>query len=347
MQTAKDAAQTAYDTLSGKPGFSQTDVKDLHGKTALVTGGVMGIGFEVAKALALSRARVLLLSRKEEHGEEAIAKIKEVNPSADLKFISIDLGNLADVKRTADEIRESEERLDLLIADAGVGVNAWALSSDGIDRHMAVNHFGHFLLINRLLPLVRKTAAIPNNTAPRIVSLSSELHRTCPSNVDFTSTSEVYENKDELGPNQLYARTKLAVLLFIKYGLVERVLVPNGDRIWAAATHPGAVHTAQQDQFKEAYGDVFGTVMKYVTIPFMRTPEQGSLSTLYAATSDDVEKNNWQGKYYTDPGKVGGESNQACDEKLGANLWALSHTVIREKLGPDGLLSWDTGAGSK
>jgi hypothetical protein len=54
------------------------------------------------------------------------------------------------------------------------------------------------------------------------------------------------------------------------------------------------VHTAQQDQFKEAYGDVFGTVMKYVTIPFMRTPEQGSLSTLYAATSDDVEKNNWQ-----------------------------------------------------
>lgn len=115
-----------------------------------------------------------------------------------------------------------------LIADAGVGVNAWALSSDGIDRHMAVNHFGHFLLINRLLPLVRKTAAIPNNSAPRIVSLSSELHRTCPSNVEFKSTSEVhavvlrfdvillkcleqvYENKDELGPNQLYSRTKLA-----------------------------------------------------------------------------------------------------------------------------------------
>jgi hypothetical protein len=50
-----------------------------------------------------------------------------------------------------------------------------------------------------------------------------------------------------------------------------------------------------------------------------------------------------QGKYYTDPGKVGGESNQASDPKLGANLWELSHTVVREKLGPDALLPWDTG----
>lgn len=103
----------------------------------------------------------------------------------------------------------------------------------------------------------------------------------------------MYTNADELGPNQLYARTKLAVLLFTKYGLVERVLLPNGDRIWAAASHPGAVHTGQQDQFKEAYGETFGTILKHMTIPFMRNPEQGSLSTLYAATSEDVDKNSW------------------------------------------------------
>jgi hypothetical protein len=53
------------------------------------------------------------------------------------------------------------------------------------------------------------------------------------------------------------------------------------------------VHTAQQDQLKEAYGETFGTVMKHVVIPFMRNPEQGSLSTLYAATSDDIDKNGW------------------------------------------------------
>lgn len=158
---------------------------------------------------------------------------------------------------------------------------------------MGVNHFGHFLLINRLFPLLRRTAAIPGAPAPRILAMSSELHRTTPSKVKFASTSEVYTNEQELGPNELYSRTKLAVLLNVKYGLVERVIVPNGDRIWVAATHPGAVHTDQQDQFKEAYGETFGTILKHVTIPFMRTPEQGSLSSLYAATSDDVEKNNW------------------------------------------------------
>jgi hypothetical protein len=142
------------------------------------------------------------------------------------------------------------------------------------------------------------------------------LVRTCVDDV-FPNypNAKVYTNEQNLGPNQLYARTKLAVLLFVKYGLVERVIVPNNDRIWAAATHPGAVsgspavhrylrgflirssfwqvHTGQQDQFKEAYGETFGTVMKHVVIPFMRNPEQGTLSTLYAATSEDVEKNHW------------------------------------------------------
>ena len=61
-------------------------------------------------------------------------------------------------------------------------------------------------------------------------------------------------------------------------------------RIYAIATHPGAVHTDQQDQFKEGYGKLFGTIMKTVTVPFMRSPEEGSYSTLWAATSDEVEK---------------------------------------------------------
>jgi NAD(P)-dependent dehydrogenase (short-subunit alcohol dehydrogenase family) len=125
-------------------------------------------------------------------------------------------------------------------------VNAFALDSDGVDRHMGVNVFGHALLINRLLPLVRKTAALPGADAPRIIMLSSSLHATAPSSVKFASTSEVYTNEHNYGPNELYARSKLGVLLFVKYGLAERVFVPNGDKIWAGASHPGAVATDQQ-----------------------------------------------------------------------------------------------------
>jgi len=147
-----------------------------------------------------------------------------------------------------------------------------------------------------------------------------------------------------MGANALYARTKLVLILLTKYGLVERVLEPNGDKIFAVTTHPGAVHTGQQDQFKEAYGPVLGTLMKSVVVPFMRSPEQGSLSTLWAATSPEVVRNGWQGCYFTGPGELGKESSQASDEQLGTNLWELSEKLVKEKLGADALLPWNSPA---
>jgi len=223
-------------------------------------------------------------------------------------------------------------------------VNKVDVDSDGLERHMGVNHFGHFILVNRLLPLIRSTSYLNTFPAPRIVMLSSELHRTAPSDVSFSTPEELtFEYSNKYGPNQIYSRAKLANLLFVKYGLAERVLGPNEDRILASAVHPGAVATEQQEQFKEGYGKLVGGIMKTLVTPFMRDAEQGSYTALYAATSSDLEKNGWQGKYYTDPAKVGGESNQACDEKIGANLWNLSNKVVKEKLGEDGLLPWNAG----
>lgn len=233
-----------------------------------------------------------------------------------------------------------------LICDAGVGVNTYAESSDGIDRHMAVNHLGHMLLVNRLLPLLRKTSRLPNTPAPRVVSVSSELHRAAPSKTSFGSIEEL--NDSSLSAVALYGRSKLANLLFTKFGLEDRVFRPNKDDIVALATHPGAVHTGQQDQFKEAYGKVFGSMLKYTVVPFMRAADQGSLSTLWAAASEDVEmqRSGWEGKYVVDPAQLGNESQQACDPELGANLWKLSERLIREKAGEDALLSWNEREGS-
>lgn len=350
--------QSTVDMLTGKSGFTQGNVKDLQGRTAVVTGGTEGIGFEVARALALADARVLLLSRKSDKGEEAVAKIRESKSESgggpvDVTFMECDLGNLNHVKQVADQIREQEQRLDLLICVAGVGVNKFDVSDEGLDRHFVVNHLGHFLLTNRLLPLIRKTAARNEEPMPRIISVSSSLHQAAPSSVRFESAEELKRGSNvdsgEVGPAQLYGRSKLAIILFIKFGLAERVIRLPGDRILAFATHPGAVHTKQQDQFSEAYGSVFGTVMKYATIPFMRSPDQGSLSTLWAATSSEVERDTakWQGAYITDPETAGGETSQAQDAELGARLWNLSEQLVKEKLGSDGLLSWDEGRVSK
>ncbi|EIW82789.1 NAD(P)-binding protein [Coniophora puteana RWD-64-598 SS2] len=315
-------------------------------QVAVVTGATVGIGFEVSKALALAKARVLLLSRKAEHGDDAISKIKEEAPDADVHFIECDLGNLRNVKDVGDRICAEQKRLDIVIADAGVGVNRFGLSSDNIDRHFAVNHLGHFLLINRLLPLVRKTSktqdsGAPGPVHPRIVTVSSELYKAAPSDTAFASEDEVSEaGSASLSAIALYGRSKLANILFTRYTLVERAIRPTGDAIYALAVHPGAVHTGQQDQFKEAYGALFGTVAKAVSVPFMRNPEQGSLCALWAATSDAIDKNVQQGYYFTDPGVPGQLNSQADDEKLGENLYHLSERLVREKLGPDALNSW-------
>ncbi|KAI0044159.1 NAD(P)-binding protein [Auriscalpium vulgare] len=336
--------QNAKDALMGNPGFTQEDVADLQGKTVLVTGGTGGIGLEVARTFALSRARVLLLSSKNESGNDAIESIKKTNPAADIRFIACDLGNLREVKNVGDGIVKDEDRLDIFVADAGVGVNKFDVSSDGIDRHFAVNHLGHFLLLNRLLPLLRRTSRIETSAPPRIIAVSSTLHRQAPSSTRFASAEEITgdgaRNMSALG---LYGRSKLANLLFIKYGVAERVIRPNGDRMFALAVHPGAVATAQVEQYKEAYGTIPGNVMKQLVTPFMRSPDQGSLSTLWAATSADVSKEGYQGKYFENPGEFGKEGELVTEEN-GANLWNLSEKMVKDVLGSDALLPWDVKA---
>ena len=81
-------------------------------QVAVVTGGTQGIGFEVAKALAMAGTRVLLLSRKEDNGQTATQKIKEEEGSVDVEFVPCDLGHLKTVRSVADRLRESESRLD-------------------------------------------------------------------------------------------------------------------------------------------------------------------------------------------------------------------------------------------
>ena len=184
--------------------------------------------------------------------------------------------------------------------------------------------------------MIRKTAKLNEIPAPRIIQLSSSLHIAAPYSTSFSSLEEINDNT--LGPNSLYGRSKLGNILFTRW-LSAHVLEADS-RIYALATHPGAVHTEQQDQFKEAYGVALGTALKSVVTPFMRSPEQGSLSTLWAATSPEIEEKGLQGVYITDPEKWGDESKQAQDELLRENFWTLSSSLIREKAGSDAFLNW-------
>lgn len=122
---------------------------DLSGQVAIVTGGALGIGYEVSRAFALMGCKVIMVNRKEEQGDEAIAKIKAEAAEKGVNDVQIewkgcDLGTLKQVKEVFSELAEKEDRLDFLILSAGINTNQFGLDNDGIDRH-----FGGELRLSR------------------------------------------------------------------------------------------------------------------------------------------------------------------------------------------------------
>ncbi|KAK4221521.1 putative oxidoreductase bli-4 mitochondrial precursor [Podospora fimiseda] len=323
--------------LQKTTGIGPTPIEpdNLDGRVAIVTGGAFGIGFEVSRALAHAGCRVIMVNRKQEQGEDAKATITAESPGAQIEWKECDLGSLKQVRDVFTELRKSLDRLDFLVLGAGINVNELGFDSDGIDRHFGVNFLGQFYVTNLLWPLLRKTSKIVGAPEPRVVFEASEMHRTAPKETHFGSLEEI-NDLEKYGPTELYGRTKLALILFAKYGLAEKVIKENEDRIWAVSVHPGAVNTAMQQQWKDAYPGVAGKLLSWAMLAFGRDVKQGSYSALWALTSAEI-KNGW---YYNDPGQPGKESAQASDEKLGQALFELSERIIRDKMGEDALVDW-------
>lgn len=126
-----------------------------------------------------------------------------------------------------------------LVLSAGINAAPYGLNADRLDRHFGVNWLGQFYVVNILYPLMRKTSKETGAPAGKIVFESSEMHRAAPSWIAFHSKEDI--NNTALGPMQLYARSKLCMILGTKYGLYERAIKPNNDNIYAIALHPGAV----------------------------------------------------------------------------------------------------------
>ncbi|KID82868.1 short chain dehydrogenase/reductase family protein, partial [Metarhizium majus ARSEF 297] len=282
-----------------------------------------------------------MVNRSQDQGQEAIAEIQKETPAADVSWKECDLGNLFQVKSVFTELGETLERLDYLVLSAGINANQYGLDSDGIERIFAVNYLGQYYAVNQLWPRLRKTSSMPGVTASRVVALSSKLHQQAPTEVKFSSLRDI--NNPNLSPVELYGRSKLALILFVRFGLLERVIKPAKDSIYALAVHPGAgqVNTAMQEQWKDAYPRVTGQILSYAMKVVSRDTEQGSYSTLWALSASEIEEHSQNGAYFSDPGKIGDESPQAKDAKLGTELWQLSESLVREKVGEDALVPWE------
>lgn len=241
--------------------------------------------------------------------------------------------------------------MNFLVLCAGVNGEKYTADADGIEEVFGVNYLAQFYVANLLWPVLRRTSLLPGVLPPRVVAVSSELHRAAPSDVKFASLDEI--NDDAIDPARLYGRSKLAQILFVKYGLVERVIKPTSDAIIAVAVHPGTasprpppqlfsrslilqVTTGMEEQWKTAYPGITGQLIAWAVKAVGRDPEQGSYGIHWALTAPEVES----AGYFVDPGKRGDESTQACDGELGRALWELSEGLVREKVGEDALVDW-------
>ncbi|XP_022129879.2 retinol dehydrogenase 13-like [Pieris rapae] len=173
----------------------------LDGKTVVITGGSSGIGFETAKHIAHKGAKVIIASRNETKLIRARNRIQQVTKNPNISYKLLDLASLKSVRNFASNI-QNEDKLDVLINNAGAVGLSDRLTEDGLNLTMQVNYFGSFLLTYLLLPLLTKSAP------SRIINSSASSMYI--GHLDFDHWNDI----GRYSAVEVLANSKLAVALF-------------------------------------------------------------------------------------------------------------------------------------
>lgn len=182
-------------------------MKSIEEQVIMVTGATDGLGRAVAMELARRGAELLLHGRSEERGKHTIREIKARHPNVRVRFYRADLASLAEVRELGQQVLRDNDRLDVLINNAGVYLDERHVSADGIELAFQVNYLSHVLLTDLLLPLLH--AAAPS----RIVNVASAGQ----SEIDFDDL--MLERAYSGGTS--YQRSKLAQIIYT-FDLAER-----------------------------------------------------------------------------------------------------------------------------
>ncbi|WP_283134711.1 SDR family NAD(P)-dependent oxidoreductase [Rhizohabitans arisaemae] len=283
---------------------------DLSGRLAVVTGGSSGLGLATTRALAGAGAHVLVPARRPTAAQEAVAGIDNVEVE------ELDLADLDSVRSFAERFLASRRHIDLLINNAGIMAAPEARVGPGWESQFAVNHLGHYALVNRLWPAIQAGGA-------RVVSVSSNGHQLSGIRWDDVHFTRGYDKW------QAYGQAKTANALFATH--LDALGRTAGVR--AFSLHPGTIKTALgRHMSPQELADLTVTIDNSPTNSGWKTPEQGAATQVWAATSPRLT--GIGGLYCEDcdiaepaaPGAVlgGGVSAWATDPVQAARLWELS-----------------------
>ncbi|XP_033628128.1 retinol dehydrogenase 13-like [Asterias rubens] len=285
----------------------------LNGKTVIVTGANSGIGRVTALDLAQRGARVILACRNLQKAEDVAKDIKSSTGNSEVVVRHLDLSSLQSVREFAQQIIETEDRLDILINNAGVAaMKAGAVTKDNFDFVFGTNHFGHFLLTNLLLDLLKKSAL------KRVVTVSSLAHAYAP---EPNMTREDPNVANFLYPHlEKYPSSKLANVLFAR----ELAKREKASGLISTSNHPGAIYTpiwktnmSNVSSLRGALYYVFSPLMWMVFID----ETAGAQTTLHCALDESVAE--LSGKYFDNSAEYE-PSPFAQDDELAKELWTVS-----------------------
>ena len=316
-------ASTTDEVLSGV---------NLKGKRVLVTGVSSGLGVETARSLAAHGAQVVGAARDLKKADAATDEVRKdaVANGGNFEVIALDLASLTSVRACADALLKKGEPFDVIIANAGVMATPFGHTEDGFETQFGTNHLGHFVLVNRIAPLLR--------LGGRLINLASAGHRFA--NVDLEDPN--FE-RTPYDPWVAYGRSKTANILFaVAFDARHR-----GHGIRAAAVHPGGIQTelsrhldetqlrAAIDRINRQSAAEGGQPFKYKTIP------QGAATSVWAAVvapADEIGGHYCENCHVSQivpedkPLTVNSEGVRAyaLDPKTAEALWKKSEELVGE-----------------
>jgi NAD(P)-dependent dehydrogenase (short-subunit alcohol dehydrogenase family) len=252
--------------------WTENDIPDLTGRTAVVTGANGGLGLQTALALAGAGAHVVLAARDSSKTTAAVARIAERYPAASLEVVPLDLGDLSMVSAAADKVLAGHERVDILVNNAGVMAMPQRTTVDGFEMQLGVDHLGHWAFTAHLLPALLRA---PSARVVTVTSTARFMGRPLdPADPHMQRSYRAWGS---------YARAKMANYHF---GLgLQHQFSRAGVRAQSLIAHPGLSNTdLQARSVREGGAGWAGAFFEALTARSGMTPLEGARPQLRAAT---------------------------------------------------------------
>src|SRR5216683_2810329 len=257
--------------------------------------------------LLMLRVFATLLCRDRARGEAAQAEIKTKSGNDAVDLLLADLSAQQSIRQLVENFQQRYTQLHVLINNAGLFVLRRRTTVDGLEMTFAVDYLAPFLLTNLLLDVLKASAPA------RIVNVSSNSHEAGYIKLDDLQAEHHYRSM------RAYGQSKLAVVLFT-YELARRL---QGTGVTANCLHPGFVAT---NIGQSGVVPVARPVAKFVLSFLGISPEEGAKTSIYLATSTDVE--DVTGKYFV-KSVISRSAPISYDESLQRQLWEGSAKLVK------------------